>query len=71
MIATVFAVAASSNRRPRTDAPELFEKIGFALFDPGDPAPLDLASPEGPTTMHAATYPTGLVDSFNRRNPFY
>ena len=68
--ATVLMSGISGRRLP-TDAPELYEEMGIALFDPGDPGSLDLASADIPAALHAATYPARLVDAFNRRNPFY
>lgn len=60
-----------AHRRLPTDAPELYEEIGIALFDPGDPDSLQLAPSSLPPELHAASYPQRLVDAFNRRNPFY
>lgn len=60
-----------AKRRLPTDAPELYEEIGIALLDPGDPDSLDLAPASVPPELHALTYPQRLVDTFNRRNPFY
>ena len=68
--ATVLMSGISGRRLP-TDAPELYEEMGIALFDPGDPGSLDLAAVDIPAALHAATYPARLVDAFNRRNPFY
>jgi hypothetical protein len=64
-------MAGIAQRRLPTDAPELYEEIGILLFDPGDPASLDLAPTGVPESLHAANYPYRLVDAFNRRNPFY
>lgn len=60
-----------AKRQLPTDAPELYEEIGIALFDPGDADSLDLAPACLPTELHANNYPQRLLDSFNRRNPFY
>jgi len=60
-----------SNRRLPTDAPELYEELGILLFDPGDADSLDLAPASVPPELHAITYPQRLIDSFDRRNPFY
>jgi hypothetical protein len=54
-----------------TDAPELYEEIGIALFDPGDPSSLDVAPQGVPDNLRASTYAERLVETFNRRNPFY
>lgn len=60
-----------AGRRLPTDAPELYEEIGIALLDPGDPGSLDLEPPGVPATLQAASYAERLVGTFNRRNPFY
>ena len=60
-----------TGRRLPTDAPELYEEIGIALLDPGDPGSLDLEPPGIPASLQASSYPQRLVDTFNRRNPFY
>jgi hypothetical protein len=60
-----------AQRRLPTDAPELYEEIGIALFDPGDADSLQVAPPSLPPNLQAATYAQRLVDTFNRRNPFY
>ncbi|MCG6939810.1 MAG: hypothetical protein LJE69_00970 [Thiohalocapsa sp.] len=64
-------MAGIAQRRLPTDAPELYEEIGILLFGPGDPDPLDLTLGGVPDSLHAASYPHRLVDTFNRRNPFY
>lgn len=60
-----------AKRRLPTDAPELYQEIGIALFDPGDADSLDLAPQPVPPELHASTYPQRLLEAFNRRNPFY
>ena len=60
-----------AKRRLPTDAPELYEEIGIALFDPGDADSLDLAPQLVPPELRGVTYPQRLLEAFNRRNPFY
>lgn len=67
----VVLLSGIAKRQLPSDAPELYEEIGIALFDPGDPESLDLAPQSVPTGLHATSYPQRLVDAFNRRNPFY
>lgn len=68
--AVVLFDTVSGRRRPEEPA-ELYEVVGIALFDPGDPESVDLAPPAVPPELHAATYSRRLVEAFKARNPFY
>ena len=60
----------SGRNRPE-EAPELYEHIGIALFDPGDPDSVDLAPVGVPAELQAETYCERMFTAFWKRNPFY
>ena len=60
-----------SGRNRPDDVPEIYETIGIALFNPGEPESLDTSAESIPENLHAANYCDRLVRAFNARNPFY
>lgn len=60
-----------SGRNRPDEVPEIYETIGIALFNPGDPDSLETASRDIPENLHAANYCERLVRAFHARNPFY
>jgi len=58
-------------RRLPDDAPELYEVVGIALIQPGNPERVSCAPAGVPQPLHAKHYVSALVEAFWRRNPFY
>ena len=79
IVATIPAplpTASGSDRKNYTkklshEAPELYERMGIVLLEPGDPDSVDLAPAGVPEHLHLANYCQEMVRSFNGRNPFY
>ena len=60
-----------TERQRPDDAPELYERMGIVLIDPGKPNSVDLAPAGVPKHLQLASYCEEMVRSFNGRNPFY
>ena len=66
------ALLETITERERPDeAPELYERMGIVLFNPGDPASLEIAPRDVPQRLQFTEYCEGIVKAFHGRNPFY